>query len=58
MAGLIHALQNKGQDVQYAVDFAAASATLNHAIYGDFNLITEAEVIAVMQGNTGGNVSR
>jgi 2-dehydro-3-deoxygluconokinase len=58
MAGLIHTLQKKGENVQYAVDFAAASATLNHAIYGDFNLITEAEVIAVMQGNTGGNVSR
>jgi 2-dehydro-3-deoxygluconokinase len=58
MAGLIHALQKKGEDVQYAADFSAASATLNHAIYGDFNLITEAEVIAVMQGNTGGNVSR
>jgi 2-dehydro-3-deoxygluconokinase len=58
MAGLIHTLQTTEKSSQYAVDFAAASATLNHAIYGDFNLITEGEVVAVMQGNTGGKVHR
>jgi 2-dehydro-3-deoxygluconokinase len=58
MAGLIYALQKDAESGQYAVDFAAAAATLNHTIYGDFNLITEGEVESLMKGNTGGKVIR
>jgi 2-dehydro-3-deoxygluconokinase len=58
MAGLIYCLQKSDTSPQDAVEFAAASAVLNHTIYGDFNLITEGEVLAVINGNTGGKVIR
>ncbi len=58
MAGLIYALQKIENTEQYAIDFATAAATLNHTIYGDFNLLKVNEIEALMQGNTGGRVIR
>jgi 2-dehydro-3-deoxygluconokinase len=43
---------------QYIIDFATAAATLKHTVQGDFNLVSEAEILALMDGNTGGKVSR
>lgn len=58
MAGLIYALQNPESSHQYAIDFAAAAATLKHTIYGDFNLLNVNEIEELVKGNTGGNVIR
>jgi 2-dehydro-3-deoxygluconokinase len=58
MAGLIYAFHKPEVSGQYIVEFATASAVLNHTVYGDFNLITEGEVVALMEGNTGGKVKR
>jgi 2-dehydro-3-deoxygluconokinase len=57
MASLIFQL-SKNAPPQYATDFAAAAAALKHTIPGDFNLVTEKEIEALMKGNTGGKVSR
>lgn len=58
MAGLIFSLQNANADLQEKVEFAAAAAALKHYIPGDFNLCSEAEVRALMAGNSGGRVNR
>jgi 2-dehydro-3-deoxygluconokinase len=58
MAGLIFGLRKAQTDAQEAVEFAAAAAALKHYVRGDFNLTSEAEVRALMAGNTGGRVSR
>ncbi len=58
MAALIYGLQTKKEQLQYAVDFAAAAATFKHSIYGDFNLATSEEIEALMRGDTGGRVKR
>ena len=57
MASLIFQL-SKNSAPQYTVDFAAAAAALKHTIPGDFNLVSEKEIEALMKGNTGGKVSR
>lgn len=57
MAGLIFQLAQNSPP-QYVTDFAAAAAALKHTIQGDFNLVSVAEVEALIGGNTGGRVSR
>ena len=57
MAGLIFQLAQSSPP-QYVVDFAAAAAALKHTIQGDFNLVSVAEVVSLIGGNTGGRVSR
>lgn len=57
MASLIFQL-SKNAPPQYATEFATAAAALKHTIQGDFNLVSETEIIALMKGNTGGKVSR
>lgn len=57
MASLIFQL-SKNAPPQYATDFAAAAAALKHTIQGDFNLVSETEIEALMRGNTGGKVNR
>jgi 2-dehydro-3-deoxygluconokinase len=57
MGALIFCLE-KNTPPQYAVEFAAAASTLKHAISGDVNLVSVAEVEALMGGNTGGKVNR
>lgn len=58
MAGLIFGLHKALPDPQEVIEFAAAAAALKHYVRGDFNLSTEAEVRALMAGNTGGRVGR
>lgn len=52
--GLMHV---EGND-QKILDFAIASAALKHSIAGDFNRVSMEEVLAVMNGDNGGNIRR
>ena len=58
MGGLIYGLLTYPQDDQQALDFAAAASCLKHTIYGDFNLVTVAEVETLMKGDGSGRVVR
>lgn len=58
-AGLLHALHSdQFQGTQQIIDFAVAASCLKHSIKGDFNYITEAEVLALAGGNASGRVQR
>lgn len=56
--GLIHGLLKWKDDPEKALNFATASSALKHTIPGDFNLVSEEEVLSVMNGNTSGRVQR
>lgn len=56
-AALIHAMKS-GRSAQEVIDFAVAASCLKHTIEHDFNLVTEAEVTALMKGNGSGRVVR
>lgn len=56
MGALIYGLNT--YDDQKALDFAVAASCLKHTIYGDANLVTNAEVENLMNGNQSGRVSR
>ena len=56
-AGLIHSVL-AGRPAQEALEFAVAASAMKHTIPGDFNLVTEAEVLSVAGGNTSGRVQR
>jgi 2-dehydro-3-deoxygluconokinase len=58
MGGLIYGLQTYGEDFQKALDFAVAASCLKHSVFGDFNLVTVAEVEKLMSGDASGRVSR
>lgn len=58
MGGLIYGLLVYPKDDQKALDFAVAASCLKHTIYGDFNLVTVAEVENLMKGDGSGRVSR
>ncbi len=58
VAGLIYGLNAYQSDHQRALDFAIAASTLKHTIFGDFNLVTVAEVEKIMAGDVSGRVSR
>ena len=58
MGGLIYGLRTYGDDKQAALDFAVAASCLKHTIFGDFNLVTVAEVEKLMGGDVSGRVSR
>ena len=58
MGGLIYGLLTYPEDDQKALDFAVAASCLKHTIYGDFNLVTVAEVENLMQGDASGRVQR
>ncbi|MDR2147355.1 MAG: sugar kinase [Tannerella sp.] len=58
MGGLIYGLLTYPDDDQKALDFAVAASCLKHTIYGDFNLVTVAEVENLMKGDGSGRVSR
>ena len=58
MGGLIYGLISYPADDRKALDFAVAASCLKHTIYGDFNLITPAEVETLMKGDGSGRVSR
>lgn len=54
--GLIHGLLTKSR--QEACEFAAAASALKHTIPGDFNHVSEQEVLALMGGDASGRVQR
>ncbi len=56
-AGLIHGLDRFGDD-EKALEFAVASSCLKHSIPGDFNLVSEKEVLALMHGQSSGRIQR
>jgi 2-dehydro-3-deoxygluconokinase len=56
-AGLIHGLANGWEDDR-ALGFGVAASCLKHSIPGDFNLVTEKEVLALMAGDRSGRVRR
>jgi 2-dehydro-3-deoxygluconokinase len=57
MGGLIYGLR-MFDDRQQALNFAVAASCLKHSIFGDFNLVSVAEVEKLMQGDASGRVSR
>lgn len=57
MAGLVYGLLRNMGD-QAALNFGVAAAVLKHSIPGDPNLVTAAEVEALVNGVGGGRVSR
>ncbi|MCX7948797.1 MAG: sugar kinase [Treponemataceae bacterium] len=57
-AGLIYGLLNFKDDEERALNFAVAASALKHAIPGDFNLSTLAEVETLMKGDGSGRVQR
>lgn len=56
-AGLIHGLIS-GWDKQKSLELAIAASALKHTIPGDFNFVTEAEVLAILKGDISGRVQR
>jgi len=57
-AGLIYGLQTWPDDPSTALRFAVAASCLKHSIWGDFNLVSCAEVETLMKGDASGRVSR
>lgn len=57
MAGWIYATL-RGYDEQRAIEFATAAGCLKHTIEGDLNLVTEAEVCALAEGDANGRILR
>lgn len=55
--GLIYSLL-KGDSGKDAVEFAVAASCLKHTVFGDFNLVTEAEVRNLAGGDASGRVQR
>ena len=55
--GLIYSLL-VGKEDQAAINFAVAASCLKHTIENDFNLVSVAEVEALVRGNTSGRVQR
>ena len=58
MGGLIYGLMAYAPDDQRALEFAVAASCLKHTIYGDFNLVSVAEVENLLKGDGSGRVSR
>ena len=57
-AGLIHGLLKWPEDQAAALGFAVAASALKHTVNGDFNLVSEQEVLSLMGGNSSGRVQR
>lgn len=57
-AGLIHGMLKYDGDQEKALDFAVAASALKHTVSGDFNLLSEDEVLSLLAGNTNGRVQR
>ncbi len=56
-AGLIHAL-GKGYDSQMAIEYAVGASALKHTIEGDFNRVSESEVLSLIKNGGSGRVQR
>ena len=57
-AGLIHGLLKYEGNQAVALEFAVAASALKQTIEGDFNLVSEAEVLSLAEGNANGRVQR
>ncbi len=57
-AGLIHGMLKYNRDQASALEFAVAASALKHTVNGDFNLVSEAEVLSLAGGNANGRVQR
>jgi len=57
MAGFIYAALESWSD-QQKIDFATAAAVLKHSYEGDIMLGSVAEILLVMEGDTGGRIKR
>ena len=57
MGGLIYGLRTF-DNPQQTLNFVVAASCLKHSIFGDFNMVTVAEVEKLMSGDTSGRVSR
>jgi 2-dehydro-3-deoxygluconokinase len=58
-AGLIHALNTPNlSNPDDAIRFAVAASCLKHSVHGDFNYVTEEEVLSLMGGDASGRVQR
>jgi 2-dehydro-3-deoxygluconokinase len=58
MGGLIYGLLTWPDSAQHALDFAVAASALKHTVFGDFNLVTVAEVEKLLKGDASGRVNR
>ncbi len=58
MGGLIYGLRKFPEDKQRVLNFAVAAGCLKHTVFGDFNLVSVAEVESLAAGNVSGRVSR
>jgi 2-dehydro-3-deoxygluconokinase len=58
VGGLIYGLLTYQEDLQRVLDFAVAASCLKHSIFGDFNMVTTAEVERLMGGDVSGRVAR
>lgn len=58
MGGLIYGLRTYGENYQKVLGFAVSASCLKHSVFGDFNLVTVAEVEKLMAGDASGRVSR
>lgn len=56
-AGLIYSLMNN-KEAQESIEFAVAASCLKHAIEGDYNRVSVAEVMALAGGDGSGRVQR
>ncbi len=56
-AGLIHGLSSNW-DAQQALEFAVAASALKQTIPGDMNLVSEEEVMKLVEGDLSGRVQR
>ena len=56
--GLIHGMLKYPGDQASALEFAVAASALKHTVNGDFNLVSEAEVLNLVAGGTNGRVQR
>ncbi len=54
---LIYQLMNQAAP-KYALEYATAASCLKHTISGDYNMVSDAEVLLLMNGNNAGRVIR
>jgi 2-dehydro-3-deoxygluconokinase len=57
-AGLIHGFDLFPDGDERSLEFAIASSCLKHSIPGDFNLVSEGDVLALLQGDKSGRIKR
>lgn len=56
-AGILTGIQ-KNYGLQRTIDFAAAACCLKHSVEGDFNVMSESEIMALAEGEGSGSVQR